>query len=86
MKDIVYPAVLYKDKDSGWYTIAIHDVGIITEGDSVESAFLKAKEYLYALCECAIKFECRLDDASKFNDVYNSHKNNIVILVDARLE
>lgn len=83
MKDLVYPAVLYKDKESDAYTIAIHDLAIITEGKSVEEAFVNARDHLTAMCECAIKLDCEIDAPSPFIKVWKANKGNIVILVDA---
>ena len=49
MKDLVYPAILYKDDEkgsnTGWFTVSIPDLGIVTEGENVVDAFIKAKEY-----------------------------------------
>ena len=91
MKELVYPAVIYKDDENGtgtgWYTIAIQDLGIVTEGASIVDAYIKAKEYLCAMVDCAIKFDCEIESPSDFEKVYkenNKGKNkNIVLLVDA---
>lgn len=85
MKDLIYPAVLYKDKETGWYTIAIHDLGIVTQGETVENAYVNAKDYLSAMCECAVKFECEIDAPSPFIDVWNKNKGSIVLLIDAQM-
>ena len=91
MKELVYPAVLYKDDErgtnTGWYTISINDLGIVTEGETIVDAYIKAKEYLCAMVDCAIKFDCEIESPSDFEKVYkenNTGKNkNIVLLVDA---
>ena len=91
MKELVYPAVIYKDDErgtnTGWYTISIEDLGIVTEGETVVDAYIKAKEYLCAMVDCAIKFDCEIESPSDFEKVYkenNKGKNkNIVLLVDA---
>jgi len=85
MKDMIYPAVLYKDKETGWFTIALHDLGIVTQGETVEKAFVNAKEYLNAMCECAIKYECEIDAPSPFIDVWKENKGSIVLLVDCQM-
>lgn len=85
MKDMIYPAVLYKDKETGWYTIALHDLGIVTQGETVEDAFVSAKEYLGTMCECAVKFDCEIDAPTPFLDVWTKNKDSIVLLVDAQL-
>ena len=91
MKELVYPAVIYKDDErgtnSGWFTISIQDLGIVTEGETIVDAYIKAKEYLCAMVDCAIKFDCEIESPSDFEKVYKeNHKgknNNIVLLVDA---
>ena len=87
MKDLVYPAVLIKDDEkgsnTGWYTITIPDLGIVTEGENVVDAFIKAKEQLCALVDCAIKFGCDIESPSNFDEVYKKNKKYIVLLVDA---
>ncbi len=87
MENLVYPAVLYKDDEkgtnTGWFTISIPDVGIVTEGETVEAAFIKAKEYLCAMVDCAIKFDCELEKPTKYEDFQKKYKKNIVLLIDA---
>lgn len=91
MKELVYPAVIYKDDErgtnTGWYTISIGDLGIVTEGETIVDAYIKAKEYLCAMVDCAIKFDCEIESPSDFEKIYkenNKGKNkNIVLLVDA---
>ena len=87
MKDLVYPAVIYKDENDQGYTIAIHDLGIVTEGETVVEAYIKAKEYLCAMVDCAIKFNCDIEAPTDFDAVYKKNalgkEKNIVLLVDA---
>ena len=87
MKDLVYPAVLYKDENNGGYTIAIHDLGIVTDGATVVDAFIKAKEDLCAMINCAIKYECDIEAPTEFEKVYKDNNKgkvkNIVLLIDA---
>ena len=87
MKDLVYPAVVYEDENNQGYTIAIHDLGIVTDGETIVSAYIKAKEYLCAMVDCAIKFNCEIESPTDFDAVYNKYalgkEKNIVLLVDA---
>ncbi|MCQ2564563.1 MAG: type II toxin-antitoxin system HicB family antitoxin [Clostridia bacterium] len=91
MKNLVYPAVLYKDDErgsnTGWYTISIPDLGIVTEGETIVDAYIKAKEYLCAMVDCAIKFDCDIEAPSSFEKLYAENNKgktkNIVLLVDA---
>ena len=87
MKDLVYPAVVYKDEDNNGYTIAIHDVGVFVDAATIVDAYIKAKEYLCAMVDCAIKFDCDIEAPSDFEKIYNANNNgkvkNIVLLIDA---
>lgn len=87
MKDLVYPVIMYKDDEkgtnTGWFTVSIPDLGIVTEGETVVDAFIKAKEYLCATIECAVKFDCELESPSDFETIYKANKKHIVLLVDA---
>ena len=87
MKDLVYPAVVYKDDNNQGFTIAIQDLGIVTDGETVVDAYIKAKEYLCAMIDCAIKFDCEIESPSDFEKIYNDNNSgkakNIVLLIDA---
>ena len=83
MRQLVYPAVLYKDDESDAFTIAIHDLGIVADGKTVEDAYFIAQEHLTAMFECANKLGCEIDMPSPFINVWRDNKENIVILVDA---
>ena len=87
MKDLVYPAVVYKDEENNGYTIAIHDVGVFVDAETIVDAYIKAKEYLCAMVDCAIKFDCEIEAPSDFEKIYNDNNNgkvkNIVLLIDA---
>ena len=83
MKDLVYPAIVYRDEEENGYTISIQDLGIVTEGETVVDAYIKAKQYLAAMVDCDIKFDCDIESPSQFEKVYKENKKNIVLLVDA---
>lgn len=83
MKELIYPAVLYKDEETGAYAIAIHDLDIYTDGQTVEEAFINARDHLTAIFECAVRLDCEIEAPSPFIKVWNANKENIVILVDA---
>ena len=46
-------------------------------------SIIKAKEYLCATIECAVKFDCELESPSDFETIYKANKKNIVLLIDA---
>ena len=87
MKNLVYPAVLYKDEETGSYTIILKDLGIVTDGETVEDAYIRAKGHLCAMVDCAIKFDCDIEAPTDFVTVYQENNKgkvkNIVLLVDA---
>ena len=83
MKDLVYPAVVYKDEEGNGYTIAIEDVGIYTDGETIVDAYIRAKAHLCAMVDCAIKVDCEIEAPSDFEKVYVDNKGKIVLLVDA---
>ncbi|MBE7076624.1 MAG: hypothetical protein E7374_01885 [Clostridiales bacterium] len=86
-EDLVYPAIVIKDDEkgtnTGFFSILIPDLGISTDGESVVDAYIKAKEYLCATVDCAIKFDCEINAPSEFEKVYKDNKENIVLLIDA---
>ena len=85
MQQFVFPAILYKDSENRGYTIILHDLSLCTEGETVEDAFLRAKDFLETYCKCALEFNGEVESATKFEDVEND-ENNIVLLVDAQIE
>lgn len=86
MKDFVYSAVIYKDPDGEGFTINIPDLSLVTDGDTVESAFLRAKEYLENYLEVAVNLDCVIPEKTPFENLYKDNKKQIVLLVDAQLE
>ncbi len=85
MQQFVFPAVLYKDAEGRGYTIVLHDLNICTEGNSVEDAFLRAKEFLETYCRCALQYNGEVEPATKYEDVVTD-RQNIVLLVDSIID
>lgn len=81
MKRFLYPCVIYADKDNENYAVAFHDLGVFTEAETIEKAYIRAKLFLDAYCECAIKMEEDFPVPSKFEDVQVKHPKDIVQLV-----
>ncbi len=81
MQQFVFPAVLYRDAENRGYTIVFHDLNICTEGQSVEEAFLRAKDFLDIYCRCAMEYNGEVEPATKFEEV-KTDNSNIVLLVD----
>lgn len=86
MKQVVYPAIIYKNDIDDGVTITIPDLNIITEGDTVEKAFEYAKGYLETFLEVSQYLDAELPEPSDFRLLYKQHKKEIVILVDKEIE
>lgn len=86
VQQYIYPAILYYDNDNENYAVAFNDLDIFTEGNSVEDAFISAKEYLYAYLRCSKHIESELSTPSTYAQVKELHPNEIVLLVDNELD
>jgi predicted RNase H-like HicB family nuclease len=82
MRQFVFPAIFIRE-ESGVYTAIIPDLDLVTDGDTIEEAFLFIKDYLRVFCSYAIKLEEDILIPSKFENVAENNKNNIVMLIDA---
>lgn len=85
MKQFVYPAVFYYEKETDSYAVAFHDLGLFTEGDTVEQAFLSAKKFLNAYFDCAVKIEAEYDQPSTYISTKEKYSTEIVMLVDTEI-
>ncbi len=86
MEKFVYPMVLFTNSDGQGYTVLYPDLDIVTSGDTVEEAYLRAKDYLQSFLEIATKFESTLSDASTYEEARGLNPKRIVLLSDANLE
>ncbi|MEG1751500.1 MAG: hypothetical protein RR140_00170 [Clostridia bacterium] len=82
MKLFVYPAVFFKENGT---TVIFPDLDIFTEGDSVEEAFLFAKDYLRQFLETSQKYELGYNLPSKYETVQEKYKPAQVMLIDAAI-
>ena len=83
MKQFVYPAVLYHfDEDENTYTVSFPDINVYCDGDSVEDAFIKAKNFLHAYCLCSLRLGNKLDRPTPYIDMIKKYEDKIVLLVD----
>ena len=80
MKQFLFPAVFFKQDDK--YTVLFPDLNITTDGDSLEEAYLFAKDCLKVYCTYIVKFDLEIDTPSKFEKVQEKNKNDLVMLVD----
>lgn len=85
MKRFLYPCVIYYDKDNQNYPVAFHDLGVYTEADSIEKAYVRAKIFLEAYCEMAVKMDEEFPVPTDFKLLKQKHPNDIVQLVFAEV-
>lgn len=80
----IYPAVFFKLDNE--YKVLIPDLNLTTEGNSIEEAFLFAKDYLRAYCTYALKFDMEVNFPSKFEDTQKQNPKNTILLLDALID
>ena len=86
MEKYVYPMVLFTNKEGQGYTVLYPDLDIVTSGDTVEEAYLRATEYLQSFLEIAKKFESTVSDASTYDEAKGLNPKRIVLLSDAEID
>lgn len=84
MKQFLFPAVFIKTENE--YTVVFPDLNITTEGDTLEEAYLFAKDYLRVYCTYTLKFDVEMDRPSTFSDVQQKYNGDTVMLVDVILD
>lgn len=84
MHQFVFPAIFIQENDNS-YTAMIPDLGIVTDGPSIEEAFLFVKDHLRVFCKYALKLEEDILYPTKFEKIA-ANKQHIVMLVDAIVE
>ena len=80
MNQYLFPAVFYKEDDK--FIALFPDLGITIDGDTIEDAYLFAKESLKVYCTYAEKFEIEMDYPSTFEKVLKSNPHDVIMLVD----
>ena len=86
MTQFVYPAIFYYDEDYNNYAVAMPDVNIYTEGDSMEEAYKNAQDFLLSYLDCCQKLNQTPEKPTEFNKVVVSHKNETVMLVSVETD
>ena len=69
----VYPAVFVQGEAE--VVASFPDLGITTEGESFEEAFLFAKDFLRVYCSYALKFDLDINKPSFFTEIVEQFKN-----------
>lgn len=85
MKKYTYPAVLYYDDEEKCYIIAMFDLGLVTNGETVEQAHNNARAMLDSYLECAFAFDCEIPEPSTFEVVARTHPKEICVLIESTL-
>ena len=82
MQQYVFPAVFIKNEDET-VSVIVPDLNIVTDGNSIEEAYLYIKDYLRVFCEYALKLEEDILMPTKFEKIFERYKKDVVMLVDA---
>lgn len=85
MKRFLYPCVMYFDKENQNYAVAFHDLGVFTEAETVEKAYVRAKLFLEAYCECAISMDADFPVPTAYDVLVKKYPKDIVQLVFAEV-
>ncbi len=86
MKKFVYPAVIYHDNEAGVYVMAIEELCLYVEGNSVEEVHANMNAALNYYITTAIAFNYPIPEAENFNIVMARNPKNIVLLVDTSID
>ena len=86
MKKYTYPAVLYFDEEEKSYIIAMIDLGLVTNGQTVEEAHANARSMLDSYLECAFAFDCEIPEPSPFDTVIATHPKELCVLIESTLD
>lgn len=82
MQQYVFPAVFIKNEDET-FSVIVPDLNIVTDGNSIEEAYLYIKDYLRVFCEYALKLEEDILMPTKYEKICERYKKDVVMLVDA---
>lgn len=85
MRRFLYPCVIYDDKENNNYAVAFHDLGVFTEAETIEKAYIRAKLFLEAYCECAMSMDADFPIPTSFEETQKKHPKDIVQLVFAEV-
>ena len=85
-KLIMYPAVVYDDVTPDTYGLVLKDLGLITEGDTIEQAYAEMVSYLEMYYRCVMKTGETLEQPSTFESVKKAKTKNIVLIVSSAVK
>ena len=82
MKQFIYPAIYYADNENETSTLLLPDPDIIASSDTVENAFISAKDHLQSYVDWSIKFGGEISEATSFKDTAALNPKRDILLVD----
>ncbi len=85
MKSFVYPAVLFEDKDTNSFSIAIYDLGLFCEGATVEEAHNNMTTALTEYFKLVVAYGLDYNPPTPYEQVIKDFKKQLVILVEAKI-
>lgn len=86
MKNFTYPAVIFTDQDTGSAVIAIYDLSLFTEGESVEEAHASMEGLLAAHMSYALKNNLTYNEPTPFKDIVKDYPKQLCVLVECKLD
>ena len=85
MKDFVYPAVVNYSESEQVFTMFFPDLSIVTDGDNVEEVYSRGKSYLNRYIELVVKNDLEINEPSTYADITKKYPNDLIILVECKL-
>jgi len=76
----VYPAIFVKGE--GQVCVSFPDLGIVTDGETYEEAFLFAKDSLRVYCEYVLNCDLEISEPSFFEKVDEINFLDKIMLID----
>lgn len=86
MKSFTYPAVVFSGDPASDVVIAIYDLSLFAEGETVEEAHANMEDLLAAHMSYAMKNELLFNDPTPFVQVVKDYPKQMVVLVEAKLD
>jgi predicted RNase H-like HicB family nuclease len=86
MKNFTYQAVIFSDQDTGAAVIAVYDLSLFTEGDSVEEAHASMASLLAAHMSYALKNDLPFNDPTPFKQMVKDYPKQLCVLVECKLD
>lgn len=86
MRTFVYPAVLFEDKETNSFSIAIYDLSLFTSGANVEEAHQNMASMLTDYLKMALEYDIEFNQPTPFDKVIESFPKQLCILVEAKIK